>query len=325
MIWSLGSETPAFLDGGFPMPLDRPFTTAEAVAAGVTRQTLALLVKEGLLRRVLRGVYAVAQLPDGIRPRAQALALVTPPDAAVTDWTACWLHTGVLPPGEHLHVPPISIFRSAGKGRIRNALCDSGERAFVQGDVTSVDGVAVTTPLRTAYDLGRRAPRDWAIAALDALLRLGRFDRMQLLDGVERFRRQRGVVQLRELAPRADGRAESPGESVLRLRWTDLVTLPQPEPQVEILLPDGRVIYRIDLGVEDLFFGVEYDGEEHHSSAEDREHDRIRRRDLAERFDWLVIPVTKANVFGAGRDIERLLHEGVREARRRRGRFRPGA
>jgi hypothetical protein len=325
MTWSLGDETPALLDDSFPMPLDRPFTTAAAEAAGVARHTLGLLVKEGLLRRILRGVYAVTQLPDGIRLRAQALALVTPPDAAVTDWTACWLHTGVLPPGDHLHVPPISIFRSAGMGRIRNALCDSGERGFAQGDVTWVGGVAVTTPLRTAYDLGRLARRDWAIAALDALLRLGHFDRVELLDGVERFRRQRGVVQLRDLAPRADGRAESPGESVLRLRWTDLSTLPQPEPQVEVLLPDGRVIYRIDLGVRGLLLGVEYDGEEHHSSAEDREHDRMRRRDLAERFDWLVIPVTKANVFGAGRDIERILHEGVREARRRQGRFRRGA
>jgi hypothetical protein len=265
MTWSLGSEAPPLLDDDFPMPLDRPFTTAEAEASGVSRHTLALLVREELLRRVLRGVYAVAQLPDGIRSRAQALALVTPPDAAVTDWTACWLHTGVLPPGEHLRVPPISIFRSAGMGRVRNALCDSGERRFAEGDVTRVGGVAVTTPLRTAYDLGRLARRDWAIAALDALLRLGRFDRVELLDGVERFRRQRGVVQLRELAPRADGRAESPGESVLRLRWTDLGTLPQPEPQVEILLPDGRVIYRIDLGVEDLLLGVEYDGEAHHS------------------------------------------------------------
>jgi hypothetical protein len=289
----------------------------------VGRNTLARLAKEGLVRRILKGVYVVAQLPDGIPTRAQALALVTPPDAAVSDWTACWLHAGILPPGDHLHVPPLSIFRSAGMGRIRNDLCRSGERGFAPGDLMSVGGVTVTTPLRTAFDLGRLASRDWAMAALDALLRLDRFSRSELLDGVERFRGQRGVVQLRGLAPLADARAESPGESVLRLRWTDLATLPQPEPQVGILLPNGHEIYRIDLGVRDLRFGVEYDGEQHHSSTADRENDRTRRKDLDERFGWLVIPVTRANVFGAHRDIESILHEGVREARRRQGRFRP--
>ncbi|HSE10855.1 MAG TPA: hypothetical protein VLB29_19485 [Nocardioidaceae bacterium] len=163
------------------------------------------------------------------------------------------------------------------------------------------------------------------MAGLDALLRMGRFTHGELLDGIERFRGHRGVVQLRDLAPRADARAESPGESVLRLRWTDLATLPQPEPQVGIRLPNGREVYRIDLGVRDLRFGVEYDGQEHHTSPKDVEHDRARRNDLAQRFDWQVIPVTKANVFGPHRDIERTLHEGIREARRRQGGFRLGA
>lgn len=325
MTWSIGSDIPTLLDDSFPLPLDRPFTGTEATAAGVNRHTLARLVKEQLVRRVLRGVYAAAQLPDGIPVRAQALALVTPPDAAVTDWTACWLHTGVLAPGDHLHVPPVSIFRAAGRGRIRNDLCRSGERSFSPGDLTTIGGVAVTTPLRTAYDLGRTRSRDWAMAGLDALVRLNSFSRAELLAGIERFRGHRGVVQLRDLAPRADGRAESPGESVLRLRWTDLATLPQPEPQVPILLPNGHELYRIDLGVRDLRFGVEYDGEEHHTSADDREHDRVRRLDLERRFGWRVVPVTKANVFGAHRDIEQILHEGIREARSRLGGFRRGA
>lgn len=311
---------PPVLGPDFPLPLDVPFTLRQAIDAGVGRHLLAHLVEENLLRRMLRGVYVAAQVPDDLLTRARALALLAPTHAAVTDWTACWLHTGVLSPGGHLEVPPVTIFRSAGKNRLRNDLAASGERTFGPHDLMELEGLTVTTPLRTALDLGRLTHRDWALAAIDALLRGGAFSPDELVDEVERFRGQRGVVQLRELAPLGDPRAESPGESVLRLRWLDLTSLPRPEPQVPILLPDGRLLYRIDLGERALRFGVEYDGEEHHTEEEDRDHDARRRQVLAEHFDWIVRPVTKANVFGASRDIERILHEGIREARSRLGR-----
>jgi hypothetical protein len=321
MTWA-PTTLPVLLGEDFPLPTTHPFTTRQADAVGVTRHVIARLVREGLLRRMLKGVYVAIQAPDSLLLRAQALALVVPDDAAVTDWTACWLHTGVLPPGDHLLVPPVSIFRLPGRTRLRNKLCSSGERAFLAEDLMVIEGVQVTTPLRTATDIGRLASRDWALAGIDVLHRQGGFSKELLLANVERFRRQRGVVQLRELAPLADPRSESPGESVLRLRWLDLPSLPAPEPQVSIRSAAGSEIYRIDLGVERLCFGAEYDGEEYHSSDEDRLHDLRRRRDLDERFGWLVVPVRRTDVFGKDRDVERILHEGVREARRRLGLFR---
>lgn len=319
MVWTLGRELPPFLGEDFPLPLDRPFTTSQARAAGIGRSVLARLTQQALVRRILRSVYVVAQVPDSLWLRAQALHLVVPEDAVVTDWTACWLLTGVLPPNDHLEIPPVSVFRFPGRGRLRNHLCHSGERGFAAEDLMMVGGVRVTTPLRTALDLGRLTHRDLAIVALDALLATGSFTKARLVSDVERFRGYRGVVQLRELAPLADPRAESGPESVLRLRWRDLSHLPQPVPQVSVLAPSGRELYRIDLGVESLLFGVEYDGEEHHSSAEDLARDRRRRRDLQENFGWLIKPVTKQNVFGVTRDVERIIIEGIREARGRRG------
>ena len=318
MTWDLGGDV--LLDGRFPLRTTRPFTSRQAALAGIDRRQLTELVREGFLRRMLKGVYVPAQVPDSLLLRSQALALVVPGDATVTDWTACWLHTGVLPPGDHLEVPKVSVFRFAGHGRLRNDLCRSGERSFGIRDLEISGDVAVTTPLRTALDLGRFATRDWAIAGMDALLRMGRFSPDDLHGNVERFRRQRGVVQLRTLAPLADAHAESPGESVLRLRWHDLPALPQPRPQVSIRSWDDREVYRIDLGIEELRFGVEYDGEANHTSPEDRVHDAARRRDLDERFGWLVLGVTKDNVFGVHRDVEAIIHEGIREARRRLGR-----
>jgi hypothetical protein len=123
----------------------------------------------------------------------------------------------------------------------------------------------------------------------------------------------RGVVQLRQLAPLADARSESPGESTLRLRWLDLPSLPPPTPQVPVTVGSVEV-YRIDLAVPELRYGCEYDGEAFHG-ADVRTRDVARRQDLAARFEWDVDAVRRSNVYGAGRDVEEVLYRGIDRAR----------
>jgi hypothetical protein len=309
---------PPLLDPTCGLPLDQPFTLHQALQNGVSRQRLRSLEKQALVRRVTKGVYVAAQVPDSQVLRSAALGLVVPAHAVVTDWSACWLHTGIDAPGAHLRPPSVTVFRPAGHDRLRNGICASGERTFAPGDVWQLGATQLTSPLRTAWDLGRLAPRDRAIGALDALLRHGSFTREELLAGVERFKGMRGVVQLRALAPLADARSESPGESTLRLRWLDLPSLPAPTPQVPIMV-GGVEVYRVDLGVPELRYGCEYDGEEFH--GEDREdHDEARREDLDRRFGWDVDAVRKGNLFGATRDVERVLYDGIQRARRSLGR-----
>jgi hypothetical protein len=313
----------SLLDATFPLPLDEPFTNVQARAAGVSRSVLARLVRDGYLRRLLPSVYVTAAVVDGLALRCKALALVVPPGAVITDWTAVWLWTGMLPWGDHLRVPPVSVFLHAGQGRLRNRLVDSGERSFLPRDLVVIDGLTVTTPLRTACDVGRLSSRDLAMAGLDALLRHGTFTLEELLAELDRFRRQRGVVQLRCLAPLAITKSDSAAESVLRLRWLDLASLPRPEPQVPVLDDSGREVYYLDLGVPDLRFAAEYDGEEFHTSEEDRDHDAERREWIRRERDWTIRAVRRHNLFGATRDIESILHQGVDEARRSLGAFRP--
>lgn len=314
MSLSLPISAQPLLDDSFALPIERPFTLRQALDAGVSRHRIRTLERDALIRRVIKSVYVAAQVPDSIVLRAQALALVVPSAAVVTDWTACWFHTGLLRPGGHLRDPNVSVFRTPGNDRLRNGLCASGERTFRPSDLTVLDGFTVTTPLRTAWDLGRLSHRDQAIGAIDRLLRHGTFTVAELVSGVERFKGMRGVVQLRALAPLADGRAESPGESLLRLRWLDLASLPPPTPQVPVMVGDVEV-YRIDLGVPELRYGCEYDGQEFHTDK-DREHDEYRREDLRRRFWWDVEGVRRANVFGVSRDIEGILYRGIDRARR---------
>ncbi len=312
--WTLPTGLP-LLDETFPLALDRPFTLSQATQAGLPVHRMRLLLERGLVRRVLKGVYVAAQTTDSLLLRASALALVVPHAAVVTDWSACWLWSGIDAPGDRGRPVTLTVCHRHRHTRLRNTLTTGGARSFRPSDVVRVDGVNVTTPLRTAWDLGRLAHRDRAIGAMDALLRHGGFTIGELVDGVERFKGMRGVVQLRSLAPLVDGRAESPGESVLRLRWLDLPSLPPPTPQVPVTVGD-TVVYRVDLGVPELRYGCEYDGEDYHA---DRDADRARRDDLSRRFGWQVDGVRKQHVFGATRNVEEVLYRGVERARRALG------
>lgn len=306
---------PAFLDDRFPLPLDRPFSTAQAVREGVTSKALSRLVMDGLLRRPLRGVYVASQLELTRRVRGQAVALAAPPASVVADWTANWYWTGVDHPAAHEGVVPLSVFRFRGHGRLRNGLVASGQRWFLPSDVVPLDGnVSVSTPIKTAWDLGRQSPRILAIGGMDALARHGTFTVAELVDGVERFRRQRGVVQLRYLAPLVDPRAESTGESALRLRWLESAASVAPEVQISICDSSGVEIFRVDLGVEELRFAAEYDGVDWHTSDADRAHDEWRRGLLTDELDWQVEVFRRENVFGQHEDVSTRLPRALERA-----------
>ena len=297
----LSANMPA-LDSSCNLPLDVPFTAAVAKAVGVPQRTLRLWCRLGLLRQPIRGVYVAAQVPDSVSLRAQCLALVAPADAVICDRHAGWLLGAemVLAPNEHLHVLPIAMYLPTGR-RLRNPLADSGERRLRPEDVTEVMGIPVTSMLRTAWDLGRVRSRERSLSAMDQMLRLPGFPLDEFLAGVERFRGERWVTILRVLAPLADGRAESPPESILRLYWID-AGLPRPVPQLEVWV-DGRLIARLDIGNLDIWYAIEYDGVEWHSSPEQRRHDRQRRRAVREEGFEIEV-VKRKHVFGPRRDVE---------------------
>ncbi len=247
------------LDERCPLPLTEPFTASQAREHGVSRGRLATLICSTTSSGRSCGVCTSrSRSSTRIEFRAAALALVVPPSAIVTDRTAAWLHRVDLLQRSAVHqMPPLEIYSRAGS-RVRRPDVASGERHLRDEDVTVIDGVLVTTKLRTALDLGRRLNRFEALAALDGLLRAG-VCHEDLLAGVDRFRGERGVVQLRWLAPLADPRAESPPESVLRLHWLDVGGMPPPEPQ-QWVHDAGYPRYRIDLTVPELRYGAEYNG-----------------------------------------------------------------
>ena len=301
------------------VPTNEPFTTATARDARLHPQALHWLTANGFLRRLAQSVYVVASVPDSLELRCEALRLVVPEDTFVCDRTAAWLHAGdrALAPNEHLSIPPLSAFRPSEHGRLRNDLTASGEREILPRDLMVIHGLSVTTPLRTALDLGRleRNP-DLRLHGMDCMLSLGSFSHDELLAEVPRFNRRRGVVMLRALAPLADGGSESFAESALRRRWHN-AGLPRPETQIPVLV-DGREVFRIDMGLEGLDFGAEYDGEEHHGEDQ-AEHDESRRKWLDQARGWWIEVFRRKDVFGQHQDAEHRLVQGYEAARARKG------
>ena len=308
------------LDASSNLPLHEPFSRATALAAGVSDYQLRTLVGEGYLRRPVAGLYVASHVPDSIELRCRLLSLVVPDDCFVCDRTAAWLYAGAraLGPNEHLSVPAISCFRPSDAGRLRNTITNSGERAIAPRDLRVVHGLLATTPLRTALDLGRlERTRDLRLHGMDTMLSLGQFTLDELLAEVPRFKRQRGVVMLRVLAPLADGGSESFGESALRLRWHD-AAIPRPRTQIPIMVGDIEVA-RVDMGIEELLLGGEYDGEEWHSDEDQQRHDDERRRFLDEGRGWSIEVFRKEDVFGHHQDADRRLRAAYVEARRTLG------
>lgn len=307
----------AMLDASFPLPLELPFTTSDARAAGLSPGVLTSLVQSGLLRRLMKGVYVAAQVPDSRALRGRALALIAPPGTVISDWSAAWLWSGVDRFGGHEAPPTLDAFRFRGHDRLRNGLVASGQRWFLPSDVVPLEGhLRVTTPLRTAYDLGRNSPPIVALGGMDAMARVGGFDAAELVAGLGRFKGYRGVVRLRVVAAMVDPRAESPGESALRFRWHETPGLPPPELQVVVLGSNGVERFRLDLAIEELRFAAEYDGEAHHSSPEDRAHDAWRRGVLADPLDWHLEVFRRSDVFGIHETVTARLSQAFQQRRR---------
>jgi hypothetical protein len=280
-----------------------PFTLREAQRVGLARDPLRLLVATGHVRRLLRGVYVDALVPDGLEVRARAAARVVPSGHVVCGRTAAWLWgIDTLAMGAHRVLPAVDVMAPQGGSAARRAGAFGSTGALPGDDVVPLSGVLVTTPARTAADLARLLRRPDALASLDAMLRLPDLDRASVESVLDRFGGHRGVVQARELAVLADARSESPQESRTRLRCVD-AGFPAPEPQIEVFDAYGRFVARLDMGWRELVRAVEFDGDEHHSSREDQQHDRCRR-EQAERLGWGIAVVTTEHVLGLGLAFE---------------------
>lgn len=157
-------------------------------------------------------------------------------------------------------------------------------------EITVEDCVSVTTPARTAFDIGRRIDRHEALARLDALQRATLFRPAEVLALAERYRGARGLKQLRALLPLVDGGAASPQETRVRLLLVD-AGFPVPRTQIQVV-SGIRPLRKLDMGWEDFLVAIEYDGGQHQTDRYQYLKD-LRVLPQVERMGWLVLRIIK--------------------------------
>src|SRR5262249_4532201 len=105
---------------------------------------------------------------------------------------------------------------------------------LLQGETQVMDGRAVTTPERTAFDIGRRGAIRSAVVRLDALARATGFKAADVLRIATCHPHSPGLRRLEAALELVDPGAQSPRESYLRLLLID-AGLPRPETQIPVL------------------------------------------------------------------------------------------
>ncbi|HET9890340.1 MAG TPA: hypothetical protein VFQ42_07550, partial [Mycobacterium sp.] len=183
------------------------------------------------------------------------------------------------------------------------------------GEIELVDGVPVTSPTRTALDLGCWYPTMTAVAGIDALAAATEVKAADVEKLAQRYAGRRGIARARQAAELFDSGAQSPKESWLRIVLIE-AGLPRPQTQIPIFSEFGSAIAYLDMGWQDVKVAVEYDGDHHRSDRSQFGWD-IRRLERLQREGWVVIRVVAGDRPG---DIVRR----VRSARAGRAPGQPG-
>jgi hypothetical protein len=152
----------------------------------------------------------------------------------------------------------VHVTRNRSSGGNRRAVVQVHTAPLVADQITTIDGVTVTSLARTVLDLCRTVPLEQAVAAGDRALAYGMVSAV-LEDKLAQMARLPGTRQARRAVALLDPRSESPGESMSRVRLRQ-DGVPAPELQQDIHDGDGRLVARVDFYWEEQRTIGEFDG-----------------------------------------------------------------
>ncbi|MGC4807998.1 type IV toxin-antitoxin system AbiEi family antitoxin domain-containing protein [Micromonospora sp. DT233] len=274
---------------------DGMITTAQAVAAGLTRDEVRQLWRSGRWMRLGRGCFApVRELREPFATRARIRAAVTslgPGAFAVLD-SALVLH-GIdgLRRSSAIHVS-VPVDRPRPQ-RHRDPSLVVHQLTVAAADIVRVAGIPTTSPLRTVSDVILRQDRFPAVSLLDSALNRGLVTPEEMALVPMLIRGRRGAVAARGHLGEADGRAQSPLETRARLRCID-GGVPPDVLQLEVRDEDGYLLGVGDLGWRAARLIAEADGSGPHGTPEAIFADRRRQNRLIN-AGWRVLRFTWAD------------------------------
>jgi hypothetical protein len=282
-------------------PREPHFRVAEAVADGISRETL----RGPAWPAPFWGIRSRVEVRD-LRERAEAFMPRMPKRAFYFGPTAAALHGIPVPTRKesvalHIGVP-------AGERRVEARGLVAHHVIIDVRDIAVIEGLPLTTPARTWCDLAASGlTRHEVVAAGDRIIwaedPLGSV--ADLRSALARYEGRRGARLLRDALPILSIGAGSPRETWLRVLIID-AGLPEPSVQVVVINRWGRVIGHCDLGWPELKIGIEYEGEHHRSDPAQWAYD-LRRYSEMQEAGWLIIRVTAAD-FADSRARSQLMH-----------------
>jgi Protein of unknown function (DUF559) len=245
-------------------------------------------LRTGQLVRLDYGVYRLAGTPPGWRQRLMAACLVGPAVVSHRSAAALW---GLVDCAEDI----VEVTALRHRRRHSGDVVWHESQRLDAADVTELDGIPVTRPLRTALDLGVVCSADRLEELFDDGLRRGWFSTPNVWRRWEQLGgdlRPGGRVVRAVLERKTTG--ERPVGSILETRFRQIFRragLPEPVAQFDVV--DGEeFIARVDFAYPAFGVVIEVDGEERHSGRSPRKHDARRDRRLVAlgfrplRFHW---------------------------------------
>lgn len=256
----------------------------QLLGRGIAAHTIDRMVRTGRLVVLRRGLYQIGPLP--VRRAAEAAAMLAcGSDGRVSHASAAALH-GLLDASRA--TPPVEVTMPRRKRRHIEGVRIHRVRDLLEDEVTTIDGIPVTTPARTLLDLAESLSSREVEQALANALRMHLVTREEMRHMVERHPRHRGVPLLRKLLDAEEGGpsfTRSEGEEKL-LEIIRSARLPRPELNVKVLRHEVDFLWRSARLV------VEVDGYAFHGSARSFAADRNRDAELTAagyrvlRFTW---------------------------------------
>jgi len=271
-------------------------TAAQCRDAGITDGQLKSLCRDRRWLRLNEGVYLInADELIGDPPRRsliRAALFSAGPHAVAVLNTAAELHNiAGLRRDDQIHVSLPGV--RARPARVSDPAVRLHQLVLRPDDITVVDGNPVTTPARTIADLILRTDRFTAVSLLDSSLnrRILVAEELDLVRGLIAGRR--GAVRARTWLDEADGRAESPLETRVRLLARD-GGIPPDDLQHRIRSRTGQIVAIADLAWLRYRRRVvgEADGAEAHDNPTAVFRDRKRQNEIIAagfvpvRFTW---------------------------------------
>lgn len=242
-----------------PTPLLRP----TVLATGITDSELRRELRNGSLERLAPGAYLTREQADHLdataryRARVRAAVAGHGSSVVVSHVSAAVLH-GLDVWNADLTRVHLTKNRRSG-GRRTSTLHVHVAPIAPADDVVVIDGIAVTSPARTVADLARTMPYEQAVVLGDSALRTCRVVPAQIETVLARTGGRTGAAAARRAVWFLDGRSESPGESLSRIRMRE-VGMSTPELQYDVRHESGVFVARVDFYWEELGVVGEFDG-----------------------------------------------------------------